>query len=151
MCLNRLLPIKEQQRILDKIDKKGLKVYKVVWVNGEGHFPAYKTRANKNSKEFNGTMEATQVKLLCSNAMDEYFSGFHFFKTKAAANRLRNNVGKGHHKVIECHVKKSWITEIGTESGRKSGDGDGWYRLDINKQETVIVAKKAIFPKFSGE
>jgi hypothetical protein len=73
-----------------------------------------------------------------------YESGFHFYKTKSAAKSHLKGLTEcntrdychpcSRYTVIECIVKKSWITAIGTEN-------------ILKQSEDVIVAKKAIFPK----
>ena len=80
----------------------------------------------------------------------EYISGFHFFKTKTAAKRRSDALNKYcsrgsslkgiNYKVITCTVKKSWITEIGTESADPIG------KISRDREEIIVVAKKAIFP-----
>ena len=71
---------------------------------------------------------------LSTHNYKSYSSGFHFFKDKKAAEQAYNPEKL---KVIKCIVKKSWITAVGEQhmTGTKS---------------TVIVAKKAIFPKCRG-
>ncbi len=153
MCLNGIMPKKERNKILDKIDREGLKVYKVV-VEGldKKHYPLYvRPPLYKTTMDlYEGTMEAERMDI--NNPCGPvYKSGFHFFKTFAAAKRLceakeknrniHDNMQKDiKYKVIACNVKKSWISLIGWENGVKNGN------VSRDVEETIIVAKKAIFP-----
>jgi hypothetical protein len=91
-------------------------------------------------------MKAKQVPIR-PNTGKEYMSGFHFFKTKAAAKRLLSVCFLPipskiiEYKLIQCIVKKSWITQIGYELGYNKE-----LQYQKGKEEIIIVAKKAIFP-----
>lgn len=145
MCLRFQLPKKKKKKILDKIDRKGMTVHKVVEVHEDKYFPVY----NSGVPYKEGINEAKQVSIYSPSGLFRYMSGFHLFKTKAAAKRLCKglngaSLGSGlseyYYKVVTCTIKKSWIIEIGQEYGV---DGR---KVNRFKLETVIVAKKAIFP-----
>lgn len=145
MCLRFQLPKEKKDKILDKIDRKGMTVHKVVSVHGDKYLPVYSTGVPYKE----GLNEAKQISIYSPTGLFRYMSGFHLFKTKAAAKRLckgLNGVSLGsglseyYYKVITCTIKKSWIIEIGKEYGRDEG------AVNRFKLETVIVAKKAIFP-----
>ena len=156
MCLRNIMPKKERKKILDKIDRKGLTVYKVVITKlDKKHYPMYINSPMYYSESdilpYQGIMKAKIIKI--GQMFGPYYnSGFHFFKTKAAALRLlkymkhkkleQNNKDANavKYELLECIVKKSWISMIGTEIGFKNGN------IIVIKKEIVIVAKKAIFP-----
>lgn len=154
MCLKRILSKKKKKKIIDKIDGKGITVYKVVEAKEGKYYPPF-LAFNHQCPYEDGLNEARSSKIYSIRSSKIYSirgiqfmynAGFHFFKTKAGAKRLKNRLGKyGSHKVVECTVKKSWITAIGTEQGYDK-DG-GWTAED---KEVIIVAKKAMF-HFSGK
>jgi hypothetical protein len=147
MCLIAKLSEDKKKKILDSIDKDGLKVYKVVVVEDDKYYPVYVDFVFPYKEKIN---KAKIGNLVSSNTKFNYKSGFHFFKTKAAAKRFlkyrSDDCAKFRYhtkyKMITCTVEKSWITEIGQEYSYHTEDHIGCHRM-----ETVIVAKKAIFPK----
>lgn len=141
MCLNYLLSKKEKKTIIDKITRKGIKVYKVAeMVDGQYRSPYIPIRP-----PYKGKMYAFPVQIHPDSHggmknYGVYEGGFHFFKTKAAAQRLCSKGGANRYKVIEAKILKSWICEIGTEAGFNKAGVKDWAQ-----QETVIVARIAIF------
>ena len=157
MCLHYILPKDKRKQILDKIDREGIKVYKVAEVLSGMYFPIF-----MGITPYRGTMIAdTEDKIIVGShhchwdlhgQPEVYSSGFHFFKTKAAAQRFCDEVISYRpflqFKVISAIVKKSWVTEIGTEA-RYGKNENGVY--SSGNQEIVIVAKKAIFSEKNNE
>lgn len=151
MCLNDQLSLKTINIIKKDIDKKGIKVYKVVGVRDGKYYTLYKKEPGGHGVYEKGLNHADTEKTLNQHCgTSEYKAGFHFFADKGDAERflsmVRNankrdslnwSIFPGQHVLITCTVKKTWITTIGTEStsGAKS---------------RIIVAKKAIFPKFKN-
>lgn len=151
MCLNSFLPKEEQKKIKDRIKKGGRKVYKVVGIRNGKYYPlcqnieiAYKEGANE--------AQTTERLYPLHYSTGRYNSGYHFWDSRETAedlldflleldcrNGLNSSVFQGEYKIIECIVKKSWITTIGMDSKCR----DAGYYSGI-----CIVAKKAIFPKF---
>ena len=140
MCLRNKLTNKEQKKILDKIDRKGIKVYKVVVEALKGEHPQSQRRWEGYKSPYtnvgmtiyeDGINVAKQQKInTLADYNETYTSGFHFYKSKSAAektayrfnlrleNLSKSNFGLilGHqYTVVECIVKKSWITTIGEE------------------------------------
>ena len=145
MCLRALTKKKDVKKLLKDVGREGLKVYKVAMLSvDEDHYRA----PYEYVRYEDGLNEARVAKMSgFSSRTPVYYSGFHFFKTRAAANRLRLHMQDGREKeryrVIECIVKKSWVTDMGVEIGY---DNDG--EINTEKTEFVIVAKKAIFPNY---
>ncbi len=146
MCLRRKLSEDDKKKIIDKIDKKGMKVYKLVKVMDSVYYPIY---FNVNRPYEEGVNEAEVGNVWTSYGFS-YSSGYHFYKSERTANRHCEHMSRSigtraacySIKVIECIVKKSWVSEIGTQCGvMKNG------RLAKRDRVKVVVAKKAIFPK----
>ena len=69
-----------------------------------------------------------------------YKSGFHFWTNKEDAEKYKEWQECWHfnsYKVIECTIKKSWITAMGKNE------------IDVNLYGQTVVTNKAIFPKCS--
>jgi hypothetical protein len=132
MCLHKLLPKEQKQKILDKISREGITVYKVVRMGNLNRiYPLYRFvydefRPGKNEAK---THKRIAIENSPRKSKNLYKSGFHFYKTKKSA--IKKQMDYSNSIIIKCIVKKSWITEIGKEH-------DG----------IVIVAKKAIFPEY---
>ena len=170
MCLYKRITPKEQKKIKDEITRDGIKVYKVVCVlteeqandkadgcftpnKGEGYYSPYGMLVNKDNSTHvpykNGIDIADDTELICITEIDRnriftYKAGFHFFKDRDVAVRLKEQFdrqGRLDYQIIECTVKKSWITQIGYEG------------IEYPKytKEIVFVTKKAIFPFFRGK
>lgn len=159
MCLDSKMIVKERKEVTDEIGDDGISVYKVVGIDDEGYYPPVKYTKTPYA---NGINEAVKTQLNISHKhRDHYQTGFHFYMTREIACQYlkymeylvadhHNSVleqsekdGERFHlkyKVIECKVKKSWITMVGRKVSRQWG-----------QPEVVIVAKKAIFPKFEKE
>lgn len=140
MCLKYFMNSEDKKKLIDNIGRSGLKVYKIVRVMGSGgvYSPPYRTGHYKM-----GVNIAPYQDILIGDVLNKYKAGFHCFKTKAAAKRLSNALKRSGvtTKVVQCIVKKSWITEIGKEWGYQDGT------ITFARDEVVIVAKKIIFPK----
>ena len=154
MCLANKLDLEEKKEFTDKIDRKGIKVYKVVGVkDGEYYPPAKYTLIPYKS----GVNLAVETTVFTVEGNSKYTTGFHFYQTKSAAKDFLdyiNDLVRDHwedtssaarhegetlhkkHKVIESIVKKSWITTVGRQSSN-----------NLSPLQMVIVAEKAIFPK----
>lgn len=160
MCLQKKKTLEQIKKFISEIPvKKGIKVYKVVGVEKKEYFPPV---ANTKISYKTGSNDAIQVPLgTYDNRNEEYDAGFHFFVSRDAAetylNYMENIVVIGYegaalaakdrgeifykkYQVIECIVKKSWITMIGVQPAKSGFDAP---------ERTVVVAKKAIFPAFS--
>lgn len=155
MCLDNKLSQKDRKIITDQIGQDGITVYKVVAVTSKGHYPP---ASHTLIPYDDGLNEAIQTQINVGDGKEQSFyqTGFHFFQTKKEAEgyleymedlvinhyeELVRWIDKGEtfhkkYKVIECKIKKSWITMIGRQANTHSS------------MATVIVAKKAVFPKF---
>ena len=152
MCLNTKHTNQRKKFLTSDIDRKGLKVYKIVarhTASGKDYplFSIINTiTRRKPYKE--GLNEANTSRILDAGMgwnSFQYVSGFHFYREQKAATEMikyivgmkRDIVRRNYElKIVECIIKKSWITAVGTEDGI----------LGIEEQ-TVIVSKKAIFPE----
>lgn len=153
MCLDSKMEPKERKEIINNIGKDGITVYKVVGVTSKGYYPP---ASHTLERYKNGMNEAIQTEVEAGrDSTDLYQAGFHFYQTKEDAERYleymedlvrnsykavsrevdyHNEIFRKKYKVIECTVKKSWITMIGRQANSHSSSA------------TVIVVKKAIFP-----
>ena len=152
MCMDRRIPAKDAKQIIGLIPKEGKTVYKIVGVvDGKYHPVSIHTREPFGV----GAIKAdTSVKIHTWD--NEYKSGFHFFQTKVDAvgsldylnerladrqmrEKIKSNMDDmkeivhDKYAVIECIVKKSWVTAIGVDGG--------------SQEAITVVAKKAIFPE----
>lgn len=148
MCVKTLIPKKNKDRIINKITKNGKKVYKAVRVIDGKYYPLFQ---NYNTPYNEGVMDADQEameSLSWRENFKQYKAGFHFWLHKKDADTivkdLRDSQGRsslrkqfvnGEFKVIQCIVKKSWVNILGIDE-----------TMDIEGK--VLVAKRAIFPKF---
>lgn len=141
MCLNKITNKKE---ITDTITEKGLKVYKVVEIRDGKYYPIYQHYTIPYKE---GIDIAQFYKNISTKTIGFYKAGFHFFKTKKAADdylKETHPIGLNIKlKVIICNVKKSWITATGTEIINKI--------IGRKYSTNVIVANKAVFPKFKED
>lgn len=134
MCLHK---ITSKKAVKDTVTKDGLKVYKIVEIQDNKCFAAFRYNGIPYKEGIN--IARTTIKISTKDSK-YYQSGFHFFKTKEEAkDRLEHTPLNNNLKVIICTIKKSWITAVGVEK---------YYGTDSH-EKIVIVAKKAIFPKFS--
>lgn len=150
MCLRTNVSPKVRKELLKNITKDGMKVYKVVGAAFGKYYPLIK---NKHMAFAKGQMKADDsVKIdfsdhLWGSRNSTYDSGFHFFTNRGTAESLLREIKKLRKtnslnpsytrkkcKIIECIVKKSWITKIGPDGITNKSNG------------MTIVAKKAIFP-----
>jgi len=167
MCLSVLLNNKEKKEILDSIKKEGLKVYKIVNLR-ENKFHPISRHMDVPYDEGNNEANTVEILSVGGWGQKKYNSGFHFFKELIDAEKYLktfDEIVKYHKmkystadypnfKLIECMVKKSWITAIGKEAlpilainplvkkslflSRSSNPYD---------QYTIIVTNQAIFPE----
>lgn len=155
MCLRSKFTKKLKKEFLDTIHREGLTVYKIVGIGVSNYFPPCKRTKEPYAE---GIVEAdTSISIEMYNS-SKYKAGFHFYVSledakwglslvrgsiknslqvnikdaKARGEKIRNN-----YTVIECVAKKSWITAVGKDT------------MAGHSNCTVLVAKKAIFPKFS--
>jgi outer membrane receptor for ferric coprogen and ferric-rhodotorulic acid len=143
MCIEYKLTTDKKKKILDKIGREGIKVYKIVRHGDWGHYPIYR---NKQTPYEEGVNTAQRIQIVSWDAVS-YMSGFHFYMNKYAAKMTLKyeweDMDDGYqYKIIECIVKKSWVTTIGEEY---IFNDDGRYQ-DLTQ---VIITKKAIFPVFA--
>jgi hypothetical protein len=147
MCLEHRLPKNKANKIIDKIPPEGIKVYKIVKCGSVHYHPIHRYEFGP----YNEGVNKAQTKQISAWEGEKYMAGFHFYMNEKNAKYILNKEwGDSVYtfKLIECIVKKSWITAIGHEVVFKTVHGDF---DDVYLTTTVIVAKKAIFPKFCGE
>lgn len=139
MCLDNFIKLKKKTKIMDSIPEEGMVVYKVVNVDLPNRLynPIYAL-----GEYIEGIQEASISEMVSTHGV-RYRSGFHFYRDKRDAQGLMKIIG-GKVKIIECIVKKEWISQIGTEISFSSSFF--WNLFHWNS--IVIVANKAIFPKF---
>jgi hypothetical protein len=152
MCLTTKFSLEGLKELLDLIPKEGKVVYKVVGVARGKYYPvAVKTRTPFKV----GSDSADTHEPIITSYGHKYKAGFHFFQIKKEAeetlqliryrtkNIKRNKIVRSNmreanelirkeYKVIECRIKRSWVTAVGLDGA----DSDS----------VTIVAKKAIFP-----
>ena len=153
MCLHELLTKKEKNEIIDKIGKKGMKVYKIIENRKNMKFGPFMFM--RYCKGINKIMDIEKFKKIYSfNPLTgkniTYKQGLHFYKTRKAANTIceiynerRADDSPYPYEVVECIVKKSWIIGIGKEMRASIFSFD-----DPNNPavfDVIIVSKKAIF------
>lgn len=153
MCLCEILEPKVRNEIKNSIGKDGTEVYKLVGVKNEKYYPLYTGVAKCGKKPYKqGVNEANTDSTIGTFGL-KYKAGFHFIRDKKLAQKairavrkyfkkgtLNPSIFRGEYKVITCVVKKSWITQIGKEH----------MAIEMGLENVpVMIAKKAIFPKFS--
>lgn len=140
MCLETADRKEITDKIKKSIGKDGIKVYKVVQLHSSKRYPLYQRTQTPFEVGINEAFITTRIKLGSYHA-ETYQSGFHFWlKRKDAKDGLRGS-DRIRLKIIECIVKKSWITATGMNE---------MYYDTIEKKMMLgktIVASKAIFPK----
>ena len=129
MCLDRVYAKKEKQELLDSLPEE-FTVWKVLVLR---HNREYKYKTDCRGVP----VYAGEMRFKC-NVIDgsmygdpKYRGGGHFWLHKEGADYWGCDINK----TVKCRIDKRWITNIGTQ------DGIG----------IVVVAKKAIFPKYVGE
>lgn len=146
MCLRTIDKLKRVKKIKDAIGRDGIKVYKVVHIGHDAYYPLHQ---NTGCPFKEGRDEAVTINKILSYSSDKFYqAGFHFWVKVADAKKhlkdlntsraracLNWNMNQGPFQIIECIVKKSWITSTGRDITTKG-------------KHAAIVAKKAIFPKF---
>lgn len=128
--------------LIDKdIDTKEITVFKMVGVDGEQIFPACKKTHIPLTKGINEADTSTMLNVGGGFSVGKgtlYNAGFHCFINKEDAEEFKTELLKyidedkefiiehakedgetirDEYKVIECTVKKEWITAIGLEEG----------------------------------
>lgn len=146
MCLKKTNSLDKTKKFKDAIGRNGIKVYKVVHIGCNVYYPLHQKTSIffKEGKD----IANTDKKIYAYGSDSDYQAGFHFWINKTSAKkhlrRLNYNrkhdtlswiMSQGPFKVIECVVKKSWITATG-EDGLSC------------ELKAVVVTSKAIFPKF---
>jgi hypothetical protein len=152
MCLNRRFSFKDQGDLINLIPKEGKIVYKVVGVAKGKYYPIV---SNTRTPFRVGIDSADTSEPLETEWNQRYKAGFHFFQIKKEADELlslirrrfklqktnktvRSNMRKANelvrneYKVIECRIKKSWVTAVGVDG--------------VDSDSITIVTNKAIFP-----
>jgi hypothetical protein len=132
MCLERMFTKKERNEVLDKLPNE-FTVWKVITDWGVGHrnmygFDRYTTDC------FHMPIHAGEMQFktnIIKGYGNSYRGGGHFWLRKKDAEEWI--YGK-FEKIIRCKIKKEWITNMGKQNN-----------------EIVVVAKKAIFPKYIGQ
>ena len=146
MCLVNKYTNLKKQSITDKIDKDGLKVYKMVarQKTNKKDYPLFSVINNITKREaYEKGVNIADASETIGRDGYKYKAGFHFYKDEKAAEKImeyiinhRDLIPNNYEgKVVTCIVKKTWITSIGEEGSP----------ISIEK-DVVIVAKKAIFP-----
>lgn len=109
MCLDRVYDAEKKKRMIDALPGGWLEVYRCVkeeyrtgrysplcWHKGR----FFRVGINRNKKE---------VRIL-SNYGIKYMSGYHSYRAKSS---VRDWWGVR----IKCHIRKEWITDIGSQDG----------------------------------
>jgi hypothetical protein len=173
MCLGFSMNETTLKSILENMGDGYITVYKIVDKRTDGYYPPY---ANRNVPYKDGENVADTSKDISygmipryANSPDTYKSGFHFIRNRERADlilrilkqraedaELRNKkMGTSYipktadsripnFALIECKVKRDWISTMGPELLPIEEPS----RHDIY---TVVVADKAIFPKFKAK
>lgn len=140
MCLQYKYPDKIRKKIVDKLENSII-LYKIAIVTNNNKYATllieeqeeYKVGLNVARKKKIGVTD--NIQMYHKNREFEYYdTGFHFFEKKRDARQKMNDRYYEKNKrleVIECHVQKKWITEIGVEDFKR-----------------VFVTEKAYFPKY---
>lgn len=141
MCLETVDKKEVTDKIKKLIGKNGIKVYKMVAKSISRYYPLYQ---NTHIPFGAGRSEAfitTRIKS-GKDRREDYQAGYHFWFKKEDAEKCKMRANRCCLKVIECTVKKSWITATGMNE----------MHYDTTEKKRVfgktIVAKKAIFPEF---
>ena len=152
MCLSRKFALDDLRDLLNLIPKEGRVVYKIVGVARGKYYPV---AINTRTPFKVGSDSADTHESVLSLYGEKYKAGFHFFQIKEEAEetlrlvrrrskdtkanksvranmREANELLRKEYKVIECRIKKSWVTAIGVDG--------------IDGEDITIVTKKAIFP-----
>ena len=150
MCLKENKSPEDRKELLKDVTRDGMTVYKIAGVRDGRYYPLC---MNKDETYGEGLVDAdTSQRISYFYCNGYYQSGFHFFMNKDVAKKLMRTIRRyykkkklpanffqGKYKIIECIVKKSWITKIGPDQMTNTEtDSD---------TELVVVAKKAIFPE----
>ncbi len=156
MCLRNKIDKTELQEFKNTIPKDGLVVYKIVGIGRGDFFPVHINTREPYKVGLEEADTSHEIELYDDESL--YRSGFHFYvEMKDAKNDLLHIRGmlkddlawmrkharqlkkqlRKNYTIIECVVKKSWITNKGKDGCR------------YLKTFDTVVAKKAIFPKFS--
>lgn len=146
MCLTILDGEKKRNKIKNSIPEEGLKVYKLVGVKYGKYFPILMHDIGVFTEGVNKAI--TSGRLYSFNQNRHYVAGFHFWMSRKSAEKYLEKIMRLKvagslnpkmihelYEIIECIVKKSWVTATGK-------DGQDGYKRN------ALVAKKAIFPKF---
>ena len=146
MCLETVDDPKTINEFKKTIPSKGITVYKVVFVGNGKYYPMHEYRLIpfKQGLDEAITTEKIRTHIWTDNYIT-YQAGFHFFTNKKDAEKYKKYVESNHFKdcpdfaIIECVIKKSWITTVGKNS------------ICFNSYGQTVVTNKAIFPEFKEE
>jgi len=136
MCLHFINSDKIQNKIKDTIPEDSLKVYKVVEIKDGKYHPVFQHTGVPFEKGMN---EAKTYSPVVPFQGGVYQAGFHFWLTKKTAKECRIFLSKkmlSKFAIIECEIKKEWITTIGTNA------------IHCFLTRRTIVTDRAIFPAF---
>lgn len=148
MCLEIVDEREVRDNFKDSIPEEGLTVYKVArnmpYECGERQY--YPLFQHMYIPYKTGLHEANTTEYVQTNYnMNNYQAGFHFWFRKIDAEKYKKylcDAGDfviGDLEIIECKIKKEWITATGMNTLGK---------MDNAK---AIVANKAIFPECEGK
>ena len=152
MCLDRRIPLNDMRDIINLIPKEGKIVYKVVGVATGKYYPLV---SNTKTPFGVGSYAADTSETLLTGWGGNYKAGFHFFQVREGAEKLlnlvrerfentkknrrvhadmrnKNELVRSRYKIIECRIKKSWVTAMGIDG--------------VDGEDITVVTKKAIFP-----
>lgn len=144
MCLKLLNSERKTKELKDSIPPEGLKVYKVVCKRNNEDYPLYQNMFTPFVKGRNKA-DTTDMITMTSLHNVSYQAGFHFWLNKKDAKEHKKVLTEkepyyiaGRIAIIECMIKKSWITDTGENE------------IFVNRNEKMmgktVVTDKAIFP-----
>jgi len=146
MCLKTLSSKKEINEFKKTIGPKGITVYKVVRKEDGKYHPLFKYAFIPFKLGLNKANITEKIELgdWLEEGNQTYQSGFHFWVNKKNAennkkwlkNTYNNEWCSDSYEVIECIIKKSWITYMGMN------------HMKDNLYGQTVVTNKAIFPEY---
>ena len=136
MCLATINSKEEIDEFKKTIPPEGITVYKVVNVYKEKYYPLFLYTSIPFRSGLNKANTTQKIRTDRWLKYGFYQAGFHFFINKEDAEKFNKWHGF-HYEVIECIIKKEWITSMGMN---KIGE-------EIEEYGQTVVTNKAIFPK----
>jgi len=138
MCLQRVFTKSEREKVLAKLPEEFI-VWKVLNDYGVIGWRLDGCRYTTDCRSMPihaGEMKFKTNTIGRTSTDKEYRGGGHFWLHKEAAEKWKCDDNE---RIVRCRVKKKWITNVGVQDiGMKNGG-------------VVVVAKKAIFPKYIGQ